>query len=421
MKKLLSLLLLAAVAGACSEDDPTPAPQPQPAAQPAPVSANITENSFTVTWEAVEGAVGYVYSLQNRNTHGAVTPIVPETETTQLSVDFAELAASTEYTFRIKAQGDGSTTLDSEWIELCISTEAPSYLSGPWVEFEVSYSEHSSFYCSIDVTFTPNDKTVAYYASCVYSSYFDDDPDDPDFIPNTEEDMINYLLAQKPVADNHMTDRSWGYAYDFILAVVGVDAEGNPGKLHWKQLRTMDRPSSGGSETSEASVRIQHVVVNSGELEGAPQECFASVYRFEGIDGARTFRYEDGYYVGDFAKKEPASWREYFTDLSNAYGEGYDGFYSGWKSSTQLESSDGLYYYDVTFWDSSMAGESYEVIFMAFDNAGIPGAPGCYTVTLPDELPAITEQESGSASELLRVVAAAAKRQADQVRIPFRR
>lgn len=425
MKKLLSLLLLAFVAGACTEDDSSPEPQPEPqpkaVAQPAPTQKAVSENSLSVAWEAVDGAVGYLYTLQFRNEHGAVTPIVAETETRDLTVDFQELAPATEYTFRIKARGDGQSTLDSEWAELRATTQSPVYLSGPWVEFEVSYAERNSYYCTIDVTFTPNDKTTAYYASCVYSSYFDDDPDDPDFIPNTEEDMVNYLLAQKPVTDNHMTDTSWGYAYDFILAVVGVDAEGNPGKLHWKQLRTMDRPSTGGSEQSEASVRIQHVVINSGELEGAPESCFATVYRFEPVDGARTFRYEDGYYAGDFARKEPSAWRSYFTDLSNAYGEGYDGYYAGWKSSTLLESSDGLYYYDVTFWDGSMGGETYEVIYMAFDNAGVPGAPGCYTVTLPDELPAITEPGSGTTSDLLRAATAALQRQPRAVRIPFRR
>ena len=66
MKKLLSLLLLAFVAGACTEDEsspePQPVPEPQPEAltQPAPVQTEVTENTLSVAWEAVEGAVGYV-------------------------------------------------------------------------------------------------------------------------------------------------------------------------------------------------------------------------------------------------------------------------------------------------------------------------------------------------------------------------
>ena len=42
---------------------------------------------------------------------------------------------------------------------------------------------------------------------------------------------------------------------------------------------------------------------------------------------------------GDFAKKETSYWRQYFSSLANAYGEDYDGYYSGWKSSMDLEVS----------------------------------------------------------------------------------
>lgn len=394
MKKLLSLLLLCAVGGgisSCTDDDPAPAPEPSPVAQPAPIASEIGESAFTVTWKAVEGAVGYTYTLMHKNPNGAVTVIVPETRTEALSIPLTDLKASTAYLFRIKALGDEVTTLDSEWKEIGITTEAPAYLFGPWVTFDVSYEERNSYYCRINVIFTPNDKTSAYYASCVYSSYFDDDPDDPNFEPNTEQDMIAYLLTQKPVADNKLTDTSWGYSYDFILAVVGVDAAGNPGKLHWAKFKTMPKPSTGGDEQSEASLRIQHVVINSAELEGAPQNCFATVYRFEPVDGAKTFRYEDGFYPGDFAAKQPAHWREYFASIDNAYGEKEDGYYTGWKSSNGIESTDGIYYYDVTFWSTEMAGETFELIQIAYDGGGTPGAPTCYTVTLPAELPAITE------------------------------
>ena len=67
-----------------------------------------------------------------------------------------------------------------------------------------------------------------------------------------------------------------------------------------------------------------------------------------------------------------------------------------------------------------MAGETYEVIYMAFDEAGVPGAPGSYTVTLPDELPAITVPENESSTDLLRAANAALQRQPRAVRIPFR-
>lgn len=135
--------------------------------------------------------------------------------------------------------------------------------------------------------------------------------------------------------------------------------------------------------------------------------------------GARAFRYEDGYYKGDFAKKETSYWRQYFSSLANAYGEDYDGYYSGWKSSMDLEvSADGFYYYDVTFWDVSMANETFEVIYMAYDADGVPGVPACYTVTLPAEIPAVTPQQAPSA---YKAAVAAANRLAHPQALPRRR
>ena len=421
MKKLLPYLLLFILAGggiSCSDDDPT-VPEPEAVMPPAPVASDITSDSFAISWEAVEGAVSYTYTLLHKNPHGAITVIVPETNTDALSAAFTDLKASTAYTFRIKALGDGEKTLDSEWCECPVTTDEPEYLSGPWVTFEVNYEERTSYYCRITATFTPNDKTVAYYATCVYGSYFDDDPDDPDFEPNTEEDMIGYLSAQKPISNNTLTESSWGYSTEYILAVVGVDADGNFGKLNWAKLKTPARSSSGDQGQSEAALRIQHEVVNSSELEGAPENCFATVYRFEPTAGARAFRYEDGYYKGDFAKKETSYWRQYFSSLANAYGEDYDGYYSGWKSSMDLEvSADGFYYYDVTFWDVSMANETFEVIYMAYDADGVPGVPACYTVTLPAEIPAVTPQQAPSA---YKAAVAAANRLAHPQALPRRR
>ncbi len=381
---------------ACSDDDPTP--EPAPVAQPAPAASAIGEDSFTIAWEAVEGAVAYDYTLLHANAHGALTVIVPENETQALSVGFADLKPSTEYIFRIYALGDEKTTLDSEWAELRVSTEAPAYLSGPWVDIdEIAYQKHNymSSYCYINITFTPNDKTAAYYATVMNGTYFDDEPDNPDFVPNTEEDLKEYLLAQSPVADNKIREQNyWGR--EVIVGMIGVDAAGAPGKLHWQkvQIPTKSEFEGGNDDTqSEAALRMQYAVINSAELEGAPENCFATVYRFEPTQGAKDFRYEDGYYPGDFAAQEPSYWREYFSSVANAYGEDYNGYYSGWKSSMDLESSDGLYYYDATFWSEEMAGQTYEVLFMAYDADLIPGAPGCFTVTLPDALPAIAIPE----------------------------
>ena len=109
MKKLLPYLLLFILAGggiSCSDDDPT-VPEPEAVMPPAPAASDITSDSFAISWEAVEGAVSYTYTLLHKNTHGAITVIVPETNTDALSAAFTDLKASTAYTFRIKALGDG--------------------------------------------------------------------------------------------------------------------------------------------------------------------------------------------------------------------------------------------------------------------------------------------------------------------------
>lgn len=432
MKKLFSVLLLFAVAAgnyACSDDDPATDPGTDPIvppaslAQPVCISSQVTESSFTVSWEAVDGATSYLYTLQHKNAHGAVTPIVPETTTDQLTLSFSDLKAATEYTFRIKALGDGDQVLDSAWNEITVSTRTPAYMDGPWVVIgDATYEKHPYMpsYCYMTVAFTPNEKTATYYATIVAGDYFDIDPDIPDFEPNTEEDLTAYLLTQEPVADNKHRESSW-WEKEVIVGVIGVDAEGNPGKLNWTKIKNPSKSEyegGSGDEESQATLRIQHVVINSAELEGAPVGCFATVYRFEVVDGALSFRYEDGFYAGDFAKKEPAEWRNYFSSISNAYGEGYDGFYSGWKSSMDLEGSDGLYYYDATFWDASMAGETFELLFLAYDTYGTPGAPGCYTVTLPAQLPEITAPTDPTA---YRAAAAAANRIARERGITLRR
>lgn len=96
MKKLLPYLLLFILAGggiSCSDDDPT-VPEPEAVMPPAPVASDITSDSFAISWEAVEGAVSYTYTLLHKNPHGAITVIVPETNTDALSAAFTDLKAS---------------------------------------------------------------------------------------------------------------------------------------------------------------------------------------------------------------------------------------------------------------------------------------------------------------------------------------
>ncbi len=392
----------------------------QPVSQPVPEASEITDETFKVVWPAVEGATAYNYTLLVHNANGSYSVVVRPTETEALSVVCQNLKPETDYLFRVQAKGDGETVLDSEWSELKVTTAAAAAIDGPWVDFEVAYRERSSYQCYIDVTFKPNDDVASFYADCIYGSYFDV-YDEPGFEPNTDEDLITFLMASKPQAANE-NPFTWSYSTDFIIGVVAVAKDGQPGKLNWVKMKTPSRSElkgdDGDDETSEASLRIQTVIANSADLgEDAPANCFATVYRFELTGGARSFRFEDGFYVGDFAKQEADYWRKYFGSAANASGEGYDGSYFGWISSNDLELSvDGFYYYGVTFWDASMAGETYELIYTAYDALRTPGAPGYVVVSLPEAVPAPTTQDPAAIAAAKAVAKAARK-----VRVPYRR
>ncbi|MFQ7503152.1 MAG: hypothetical protein ACLRMJ_08650 [Alistipes finegoldii] len=158
------------------------------------------------------------------------------------------------------------------------------------------------------------------------------------------------------------------------------------------------------------------MVVNSSELEGAPN-CFATVYRFEPTAGARAFRYEDGYYKGDFAKGDILL-APVFLVARQCLRRDYDGYYSGWKSSMDLEvSADGFYYYDVTFWDVSMANETFEVIYMAYEADGVPGVPACYG----DPARGDTRRNAQQTPSAYKAAVAAANRLAHPQALPRRR
>lgn len=402
-KTIKTLLFLSLTMGmwSCSDDDDeiTDIVENNPVAVKAPVvtESEVTESSVTLSWTKSDNVKGYAYTLQYLGSHGQVVPIVPETETTENSVIFSDLKSATKYTFRVKVIGNGTNTLDSEWASYEVTTSTAEHLNGPWVEMDkITYQKHNymSSYCYINITFLPNDKTDHYYAQVVNGTYFDTEPDNPDFIPNTEDDLKQYLLNSVEVTDNATRQQNyWGR--EVIVATIGVDAEGNPGKLNWKKVQIPTRSEWLGSqepvEASQASLRIQYAVGNSAELDGAPENCFAVIYRFEPVSDAKDFRYEDGYHVGDFESKSTAEWTEYFTDVKNANGEAFDGGYEGWISSGALDSSeDGFYYYGVTFFGQEMAGETYELIYLAFDSDAVPGTPGSISVTLPEELPAVT-------------------------------
>lgn len=70
-----------------------------------------TSSSFTISWEAVENAVSYVYVLDEGQ----------ENPTSQLSATFENMMPNTEYTVKVKACASGWE--DSEWASISVTLE----------------------------------------------------------------------------------------------------------------------------------------------------------------------------------------------------------------------------------------------------------------------------------------------------------
>ncbi len=83
-------------------DDEVPA---EPLAKPS-LKTEVTENTITVSWDAITGAIGYKVSI---NDDANTTATIEGT-----SYEFTGLSAGTEYTISVVALGDGETTTDSE-------------------------------------------------------------------------------------------------------------------------------------------------------------------------------------------------------------------------------------------------------------------------------------------------------------------
>lgn len=85
------------------------------------------ENSFTITWKAVENAARYAYVLNDGE----------ETETDKTFASFSKLETA-DYTVKVKAISDNPEYTDSEWTTIEVSLKAHENI----LEVEVSLDKH---------------------------------------------------------------------------------------------------------------------------------------------------------------------------------------------------------------------------------------------------------------------------------------
>lgn len=88
-------------------------PEPEQLSAPQLSIASQDETSFVIEWSEVANAVSYAYTFNG----GA------ETATDALSAEFTDLTAG-DYTVKVKAVGDGTAYVDSDWASINVTIES---------------------------------------------------------------------------------------------------------------------------------------------------------------------------------------------------------------------------------------------------------------------------------------------------------
>lgn len=161
MKQLRYFLCLALISAlfACSDDDSASneSARPDQISPPQHLTASVTPESATVSWDAVAEAKCYSYTLDESE----------EVYTTATSVTFDPLAPQSSHTFRVKAvSGDLSKRTDSDWAQCTFTTTEK-----PVPVFEISIDKVT--FSNVEVTVTPADPTMTYFCNIIPKSDYD--------------------------------------------------------------------------------------------------------------------------------------------------------------------------------------------------------------------------------------------------------
>lgn len=129
MKKFFALALVALALVACDKKGNEPEPVEKVALEtPVLTVSNQTEDGFTISWNAVENAVGYTYIMTEQAT------------TTETSVTFSDLQPGS-YTVRVQANAaaDSKEYKDSQFADITVTITAP--VPDVWFTQEVFLSD----------------------------------------------------------------------------------------------------------------------------------------------------------------------------------------------------------------------------------------------------------------------------------------
>lgn len=167
--KVSALVALAALSSCVKPQDT----EKTPLDKPVLTISECTSESFTISWEAVEGAARYAY--ENADI---------KDETADMSVTF-EADPHTEYTVRVRAVADeGSDRTDSDWAEIKVTTDEEQE---PEEEFVIT-AEVNDLVVHVEVY--PADKQQPYYTEVITEDQFKNDfNSDPQY---AYEEILKY-------------------------------------------------------------------------------------------------------------------------------------------------------------------------------------------------------------------------------------
>lgn len=160
----MTIAVLFAFVG-CDNDD-TEDPVVAAVAKPVVAVSENTPSSFGVEWDAVEKAAAYAYAVSVSDAAGNETEFCPETRTDKTTLRFANAAAGTKYTVRVKALAEADSQLaDSEYAEIFVETPAEG-LSAQSFSFTIA----PVGYDSATVKVTPTIAGESYFFAVVKNS-----------------------------------------------------------------------------------------------------------------------------------------------------------------------------------------------------------------------------------------------------------